>query len=319
MGRPLVSLFASRMRVRLLGTTAGGGLPQWNCRCANCQAARQRVLAEPSAIAPLAQCALAVSPDGVGWYLVNAPPDVTHQLTRWPELHPDSGIRSSPIRGVILTDGELDHILGLLHLREASRWTLYATAAVIAMLEDGLRVLPALRRYADIRVHPLPLRDALHLGDADAGMELRVVETGRRAPRYLGRDQHAPEGSVVAAVLTDRGSGKRVVHAPCVGALSETLRGRLEGAEVVFFDGTFWSDDELRDLGIGADTARNMGHIPVSGPEGSALWLSKLSAGAKLYVHLNNTNPLLDPSSQERAWVRTLGLEVAPDGWRADV
>jgi pyrroloquinoline quinone biosynthesis protein B len=307
------------MRVRLLGTAAGGGLPQWNCRCANCQAARRAALTEPSAIAPLAQCSLAVSPDGVGWYLVNAPPDVTHQLARWPEFQPDSSIRSSPIRGVILTDGELDHILGLLHLREAARWTLYATPAVTAMLEDGLRVLPALRRYADVQVHPLSLGDALRLGDADAGVELRLVETGRRLPRYLGCDEYARDGSVVGAILTDRGSGKRVVHAPCVGLLSDVLRERLEGADVIFFDGTFWTDDELRSLGIGADTALQMGHVPVSGPEGSALWLSKLSAGIKLYVHLNNTNPLLDPSSQERAWVRTLGLEVAPDGWRSDL
>ncbi len=297
------------MRVRLLGTAAGGGLPQWNCRCANCVAARRNL------IAPLAQCSLAFSPAGQGWYLVNATPDVTQQLVRWPELHPQSDIRSTPIRGVILTDGELDHILGLLHLREASRWTLYATPTVAKMLEDDLRLMPALRRYAEIRVQELSLDAPLYLDEASSRVEVRLVETGRHLPRYLGRTNEAPDGTVVGLILKDLSSGKRVVYAPCVGELSETLREQLSGAEVVLFDGTFWSDDELRRLGIGTDTAMDMGHVPVSGPEGSALWLSKLSAHIKLYVHINNTNLLLDPASKERAWVRRLGLEVATDGW----
>jgi pyrroloquinoline quinone biosynthesis protein B len=299
------------MRLRLLGTAAGGGLPQWNCRCANCVAARRNL------IAPLAQCSLAFSPDGQGWYLVNATPDVTQQLARWEELHPQSGIRSTPIRGVILTDGELDHTLGLLHLREASRWTLYATPRVARMLEDDLRLVPALRRYAEIRVHELPLDTPLYLDDASSRVEVRLVETGRHLPRYLGGTAGASDGAVVGLILKDLSSGKRAVHAPCVGELSETLREPLRDADVIFFDGTFWSDDELRRLGIGADTATEMGHVPVSGREGSALWLSKLSAHTKLYVHLNNTNLLLDPASEQRAWIRTLGLEVAADGWSA--
>ncbi len=297
------------MRVRLLGTAAGGGLPQWNCRCANCVAARQNL------IAPAAQCSLAFSPAGQGWYLVNATPDVTQQLARWPELHPQSDIRSTPIRGVILTDGELDHILGLLHLREASRWTLYAIPPVAKMLEDDLRLMPALRRYAEIRVHALSLEAPLYLDEASSRVEVRLVETGRHLPRYLGRTNGAPDGAVVGLILKDLSSGKRVVYAPCIGELSETLRDQLWGADVIFFDGTFWSDDELRRLGIGTDTATEMGHVPVSGPAGSALWLSKLSAHTKLYVHINNTNLLLDPASKERAWVRRLGLEVATDGW----
>ncbi len=297
------------MRLRLLGTAAGGGLPQWNCACENCVAARRNL------IPPLGQCSLAFSPAGQGWYLVNATPDVTHQLARWEELHPQSGIRSTPIRGVILTDGELDHTLGLLHLREASRWTLYATPPVARMLQDDLRLVPALRRYAEIGVHELSLDAPLYLGEASSRLEVRLVATGRHLPRYLGGTTGAPDGAVVGLILTDLSSGKRVVHAPCVGELSETLRDRLQGAEVIFFDGTFWSDDELRRLGIGTDTATDMGHIPVSGPEGSALWLSKLAAHTKLYVHLNNTNRLLDPASEERAWIRTLGLEVATDGW----
>ena len=301
------------MRMRLLGTAAGGGLPQWNCRCANCEAARQH------RISPMAHCSLAFSPDGSGWYLVNATPDVTQQLARWPELHPRAGIRSTPVRGVILTDGELDHILGLLHLREATRWTLYATPSIITMLEDGLRVLPALRRYADIDVRRLSWEDPLPLDEGASRVTLRLVATGRHLPRYLGGGNEARDGAGAAIFLTDRSTGARVAYAPCVAELSEALRERLQHADVILFDGTFWSDDELSRLGIGTETATRMGHVPVSGPGGSAVWLSELSAREKLYVHINNTNPLLDPASAERAWVRGLGLEVAGDGWEMRV
>ena len=301
------------MRLRLLGTAAGGGVPQWNCRCANCEAARQH------RIAPMAHCSLAFSPDGSGWYLINATPDITQQLARWPELHPTAGIRSTPVRGVILTDGELDHVLGLLHLREATMWTLYAPPAIIAMLEDGLRVLPALRRYVDIAVRRLSWEDPLQLDEGASRVTLRLVATGRHLPRYLGSGDEERDGAGAGVVLADRSTGTRVAYAPCVGELSEALRELLQDADVILFDGTFWSDDELPRLGIGPATATSMGHVPVSGPGGSALWLSTLSARAKLYVHVNNTNPLLDPASTERAWVRGLGLEVAGDGWEMSV
>jgi pyrroloquinoline quinone biosynthesis protein B len=301
------------MWVRLLGTAAGGGLPQWNCGCANCVAAREHV------IPPLAQCSLAFSPSGTDWYLVNATPDVTAQIARWSELHPKSGIRSTPVRGVILTDGELDHILGLLHLREASRWTLYASPAVAAMLEEGLRVMPALRRYADVEVCEVAADEPFMLAEGRSRVEVRLIPTGRHVPRYLGRPAAGDAAAVSALVLTDTESGRRLAYAPCVEELSERLRAHLAGADVILFDGTFWSDEELRDLGAGGDTASEMGHVPVSGPRGSARWLSNVPAGTKLYVHINNTNPLLDPASAERAWIRGLGLEVAPDGWTLTV
>jgi pyrroloquinoline quinone biosynthesis protein B len=297
------------MRLRLLGTAAGGGVPQWNCRCANCQAARQGL------IAPLASCSLAFSPDGVGWYLINATPEITQQLARWPELHPPSGTRSTPLRGVLLTDGELDHVLGLLQLREGTRWTLFATPAVAKMLEEDLRLLPALRRYADVQVRALSLEEALRVGDGAPQVEVRVIETGRRLPRYLGAGETESHAAVVAVVLRDLATGRQAVYAPGVGRLSEALAQGVGGADVIFFDGTFWTDDELRRLGITQDAATEMGHVPVSGPHGSALWLAEVSARAKLYVHVNNTNPLLDPASSERAWIRSLGLELACEGW----
>jgi pyrroloquinoline quinone biosynthesis protein B len=301
------------MRVRLLGTAAGGGFPQWNCRCPNCIAARQNRLP------PLAQCALAFSPSGRNWYLVNATPDVTQQFARWSELHPQSEIRSSPVEGVILTDGELDHVLGLLHLREASRWTLYAAPPVAEMIEEDLRLMPALRRYADVRVQWLLPETPLYVEDGPSRVEVRLVPTGRHLPRYLSERAAGRPAVVGALLLRDMTSGICVAYAPCVGELSDVLRAHLSRADVILFDGTFWSDDELRRLGAGVQTATAMGHIPVGGPEGSASWLSNLSARTKLYVHINNTNPLLDPGSPERASIRVLGLEVATDGWTVTV
>ena len=259
-------------------------------------------------------CALAFSADGDGWYLINATPDVSGQVARWPELHPRSGMRSTPIRGIVLTDGELDHVLGLAHLREGVPWTLYATAPVAAMLEEDLRLLPALRRYTDVRLRVLSPENPERVGDGPSSVEMRLVETGRRLPRYREAGGVAG-GAVVAVILTDTSSGKRAVYAPCVGRLSGDLRDRCGGAEVVFFDGTFWADDELIRLGMARETAREMGHVPVHGPEGSALWLSDAGARTMLYVHVNNTNPLLDPASPERAWIRDLGLDLAADGW----
>jgi pyrroloquinoline quinone biosynthesis protein B len=304
------------MRLRLLGTAAGGGLPQWNCRCANCQAART------GSIEPRAECSLAFSPDGAAWYLINATPDLTRSLARWPELSPQTGIRSSPVRGIILTDGELDHVMGLLHLREGARWTLYATPVVAGMLEANLHLLPALRRYADVPVIPLSLDHPLIVGPGAGGgqtgrVEVRVVETGRRLPRYAGASAETSEGAVVAAVLTNLSTGRRAVYAPGVPRLSESMARACAGADVVFFDGTFWDDAELSHLDITRDTATSMGHAPVGGPEGSAVWLSRQPAETKLYVHLNNTNPLLNASGSERTWIRGLGIDVADDGWEA--
>ena len=297
------------MRLRLLGTAAGGGVPQWNCRCQNCQAARR------GGITPLASCSLAFSPDGTSWYLIDATPEVTQQMARWPDLYPPSGIRSTPLRGVILTDAELDHILGMLHLREGTRWTLYGTPRVARLVEEDLPLLPALRHYADVQVQVLSLEEALSLGDGASRVEVRIVETGQRLPRYLGTTERASRGAVVAVVLTDQTTGKRAVYAPGVGRLSDALAEDFGGADVIFFDGTFWTEDELRHLAISDQSATGMGHVPVSGPDGSARWLANVSARAKLYVHINNTNPLLDPASPERAWIRSLGLEVAAEGW----
>lgn len=267
------------------------------------------------------QSALAFSPDRTVWYLVNATPDVTHQLARWPELWPrGSSLRHGPVRGIVLTDGELDHVAGLLHLREGADWTLYATPPVVTILEEELRLLPALRRYGPVRVQPVSPQSVLVLGRPPKQVEVCLTPVGRHSPRYVGPSQPgSAEGAVVAVTLRNPSTGRRVVYAPAVDHLSDTLARCCEGADLVLFDGTFWTDDELAGLGVAPATATEMGHVPVSGSSGSAAWLAALPAETKLYVHVNNTNPLVDPHSQERAALRRLGLDVAAEGWTIDL
>lgn len=295
------------IQVRILGTAAGGGLPQWNCRCRYCEATRRGLLE------PRLQASLAVSPGGDDWYLVNATPDVTTQMLHAAQLYPRRGTRHTPVQGILLTDAEFDHTLGLLHLREGQSWTLFATEGALASLEEGFDVLPSLQRYADIEVARVDLDTPRTLGEGDACVRVRWLETGRDAPLYTGKAEPVP-GAVTALVLEDARSGGSLVYAPGVGAIGETLAEACRRADVVLFDGTFWTGDELIPVSGSRRDAHDMGHLPMDGEAGSARFLAELSAGTKRYVHINNTNPVLDPTSWQRQRLRELGLDVAEDG-----
>lgn len=259
------------------------------------------------------QASLGISPDGKSWYVVNATPDVAVQLFKWPEFHPKEGVRHTPVKGVLLTDSEFDHTLGLLHLREGTSWSLYATSAALQMLDEGFKVLPALNRYAGIQIEEAPLDSPIVFGESPAQVAVRWVETGRDPPLYTGLDGEVA-GAVTALIVEDLNSGRRAVYAPGVSELTDELFDRFSGAEVVLFDGTFWTGDELEHLGGGERTARDMGHVPIDGEEGSAQWLAALPAKLKRYIHINNTNPILDPTSWQRRRLQELGLGVAEDG-----
>lgn len=267
-------------------------------------------------LSPRLQAAAAFSPDGNDWYLINATPDLTTQLARTPALHPQQ-VRETPIRGVILTDGELDHVLGLLHLREGAGWALYATDSTSKLLGEAFPALTVLNSYvADAALTPLSLSEPQYFGEGTRQVSMRVLETGTELPRYVGAGERA--GAVVALIFT-AASGKKLVYAPGVSRLSETLRHALEDADIILFDGTLYTDDELQTLNIGQATAADMGHVPMSGPDGSIVWLAQLSAPIKRYVHINNTNPALDETSAARRELRESGLELAEDGWEVEL
>jgi pyrroloquinoline quinone biosynthesis protein B len=291
------------MRLKILGTSAGGGLPQWNCGCHNCMRARA------GQILRRAQSSLAFTPDEQHWYLVDAGPEVTAQLQHLP--HPPDGSRRVPLEGILLTDAELDHTLGLLQLREGTSWKLYATASVLHIIQNRFPVLKILEGYARPEVISVDPSSPLRFGD----LNVKYVPLSDHTPRY--HHDRRPEAQAVSALVFS--GRKTVVYAPCVEALSPQLEELLSSADLALVDGTFFHDDELARLGFGPDTARSMGHVPVGCAGGSARWLSKLPTPTIRYIHINNTNPLLDPDSPERDWVRSLGLDLAEDGWEIEL
>ncbi len=300
------------MQIILLGTAAGGAVPQWNCWCPTCRAAR----ADPARVHPRSQSSIAVSPDGVRWFLINASPDVRHQLARLAGHGPahDDSVRHVPIEGVLLTDAELDHSLGIVLLREARTLAVYATDATVHILEHDSRVLPTTRAFATVTVTPLPIGRAVPLRDrsgAASGLTAEAFVVAGDSPRFASEES---PGHTVGLTIRDTSTGGSVAYVPGCGALDEPLASRLRAADAVLFDGTFWQDDELSALGISPASAHEMGHVPISGTGGSLAMMAALPARIRIYTHINNSNPILDEHSVPRAAVNAAGVVVGDDG-----
>lgn len=298
----------------MLGSAAGGGLPQWNCRCPNCTAARER---SPS-VRPRTQSSVAVSADGQNWFLLNVSADVRTQLAAFQELWPPAGSgRGTPIAGCVLTDAEIDHASGLLQLREGCRFGIFSTPIVHRWLTGYLPIGPILGPFADRPWTDLPLQESIDLPLADgnpSGLTLRAFEVGRDVPRFVPENADDAVGSVIGLEIRDASRRSKLVYAPGVPAIGDALRTAAAGADCLLIDGTFWSDDEPASMGIASSTARQMGHIPVSGADGSLAWLSAFPARHRVYVHINNTNPMLDEAGPEWREVESHGVRVGQDG-----
>lgn len=276
----------------MLGAAAGGGLPQWNCACANCAAARA------GRLRPLTQASLAASADGVHWALINASPDVRAQIEATPALRPRVPGRGSPITDVVLTSADADCVVGLLSLREEPRFTLHAAPPVLA----------ALRRNPIFRLERLGLREIAPERPFEAGgLRLAAFALPGKPPLWL-EEQATPDPMDVVGLEIEG----RAVFAPSCAAIDGAVARRLRGKAVVLFDGTLWRDDEL--AALGGRSGRAMGHVSLAGPGGALAALRELGIQRTVLLHLNNTNPALDPASPEAAAVRADGLEVARDG-----
>ncbi|MGC9668972.1 pyrroloquinoline quinone biosynthesis protein PqqB [Planosporangium sp. 12N6] len=306
------------MRVRVLGSAAGGGFPQWNCACRNCSGVR----AGTCAARTRTQAAIAVSADRQRWLLVNATPDLGTQLAR---LAPTAGpVRRDPITAVLLTDAELDHVTGLLSLREGGGregggregggLVVYATGWILRAAAPLLAILSAYR--------PVDARE-LAVGvdtvvDPPSGLSCRAVATGStKQPRYAGALDPDP-AAVVGYRFTDP-AGASLAYVPCLPALTDEIAAELKDTDCAFLDGTCWSDDELASVGLPGRTSRAMGHAPVTGPGGTLERFAALPPARRIYTHLNNTNPLLMEDSPERHRVEAAGIEVAHDGMEIDL
>jgi pyrroloquinoline quinone biosynthesis protein B len=294
------------MLLLVLGTAAGGGIPQWNCACPGCSGAR----AHPHW--RRRHASLAVRTGEGRWYIVNATPDIGDQIEDRPELHPGPGPRQTPVAGLILTDAELDHTLGIARLREADGLQVIATAPVRQALLDHLHLGDVLTPYTSVTWRELPRRGADPLDRDTSALQISGIPVSGKRPRYAA-DAPDDDAWVVALRLYDPASGASALYAPALAAWPDRLQQAAAEADCVIVDGTFWDDEEPRRTGISPRTATGMGHLPIEGPNGTAERLAALSARC-LYTHLNNTNPLVDPAAPQHKRLARLGIEVAHDG-----
>lgn len=297
------------MKIRVLGSCAGGGLPQWNCGGANSVRARS---GDPDVTART-QPSLAISADGERWSLLNASPDVRQQLAAFPGLHPREGTRDLPLDTVVLTSAELDHVLGLLVMREALSYRIVSTAWV----REGVLGQNAAWRLLEPSWGTVRLDTPVAL-DRNGALEARLFPVAPKVPPFL-RDVMKPHAETTVGLrITERASGARLVFVPGLKSLDSASMAELAAADVRFVDGTFFTADELRSLRPGAPDAFAMGHIPITGPDSSLATLAELP-GRTWYIHMNNTNPVLDAKSPERARVERSGVRIAEDGMEIEL
>jgi len=294
-----------RLTAIVLGSAAGGGFPQWNCRCPVCRLA----WAGDSRVRARSQASLAVSADGKDWVLINASPDLPAQLRRAIALHPCVGTRGSPIKAVLLTGGEIDQVAGLLSLREREPFSIFATDATLAALADN-PMFAALAPDVVAR-RPAAAGEAVTL---PGGLAAELFMVPGKVPLYLEGENPDTASETPSNVGVEISAGSaRIAYIPGAAAVTAAMRERIARADVILFDGTLYRDDEMIASGTGSKTGRRMGHMPIDGADGSLAALGNLGKRC-IYVHINNTNPILVAGSPERAVVEHAGWEIAEDG-----
>lgn len=296
------------MYIKVLGAGAGGGLPQWNCGCRNCNDARAGHL--PA----MTQSSLAVSANGQDWAVLNASPDIRQQFAETPQLAP-TGLRVSPLRSVVLTNGDIDHVAGLLTLREKTPFTVFATAQTLEILETNavFGVLdPAL-----VSRSPIALEAAF---TPLTGMEITAFAVPGKVALYLEQGDDVDTNAMGEQTIGLRlsASGRTVYYIPGCAAVTDALLAQVADADLLLFDGTVWQNDEMPTMGAGAKTGARMGHVAMDGPDGSIARLAGLTC-RKVFVHINNTNPALQPDGPERATLSAAGWDIAADGMEITV
>jgi pyrroloquinoline quinone biosynthesis protein B len=301
------------VKIRVLGSAAGGGFPQWNCNCRNCSGLRSKTLrALPRTQSSIAVCGTTET----AWVLVNASPDILAQLQANPVLQPGRAPRDTAIAGIVLVDGQIDHTTGLFMLRESTRpLCVWCTENARADLTRGNPIFTVLGHYCGVDYRELRLDGSSFEVAGVAGVQWRAVAVASKPAPYSPHRAHPQPGDNVALVLRDPGSARTLVYAPGLGSMEPALWRELQSADCVLVDGTCWSDEEMIGMGLSRKRAREMGHLPQSGPGGMLEWLQQLPLSTrKILIHVNNTNPILDEDSAERAQLTRLGIEVAHDG-----
>jgi pyrroloquinoline quinone biosynthesis protein B len=311
------------MRVKILGSAAGGGFPQWNCACPNCCALRAGTFKGKAR----SQTQVAISADNKNWFLLGASPDLRVQIEATPQLHPrlqpsEDGVRQSPIAGAVLSNADVDHTLGLLLLRELQPLRVHATDSIRRILTEDNSMFAMLQRvpgqvsWTDFT--PGTTFPLLNAAGEDSGLRCRALSLGTHYPAYVSSRRQADLTFTEASLglIVESRTGKRLACMPAVSQIDDALLREFESVDVLLFDGTFWSDDELIRIQESGQTAQQMGHVPVSS---SLVKLAQLRRPRKIYLHINNTNPMLNEAGPEYRQVREAGWEIAEDGWRFDL
>lgn len=307
------------MRVRVLGSAAGGGFPQWNCNCTNCKGFRVGTLRAKART----QSSLALSADGQRWYLLNASPDIRQQISMSPCLFPRSAPRDTPIQAIFLTNGEIDHIAGLLSVRESQPLCVYSTSQVQEWVLEtntvfrGLFRLPTSSQWKIVR--PTGRQEIVGIDGKSSGLWYEAFLVPGKPPAYLTGLVTEWHEATIGYKIIDALSDRSVVYLPAIKHIDGAVMTMLESCDCFFFDGTCWSDDELVHLGLSQKTSLSIGHVPISGPLGSLVQLATLQRPRKIYTHMNNTNPILVEDSSEQRVVAEAGWDVAFDGMEFEV
>jgi pyrroloquinoline quinone biosynthesis protein B len=303
------------LRVVVLGAGAGGGVPQWNCGCEGCRAARagghdlQRT-----------QASVAFSGDGEHWFLINASPDLRQQLNATPQLHPKPGVlRHTPVAGVILTNSEVDAVAGLLSMREGSPFTVYAHEKVLAILASN-SIFNVLNEK-NVKRQPIGISEPFEPRLVDgtrSGLEVLPFAVPGKSAWYLEGKAHpggeSGDGDTLGLKITDKASGKCFYFIAACAEITDALKAEIDGAALVFFDGTVWQDDEMIRAGLGHKTGKSMGHVAMSGHDGAIARLADLTLDRKMFLHINNSNPALLPDTPERKAIEDAGWQIPADG-----
>ncbi|MFM1892735.1 MAG: Coenzyme biosynthesis protein [Pseudomonadota bacterium] len=304
------------LKVRVLGSAAGGGFPQWNCNCDNCAALRAGTLRAR----PRTQSSIAISSNQSDWLLVNASPDIRQQILEFPALQPGRAKRDTGIRAVLLIDSQIDHSTGLLMLREHNApLELYCSRMVHQDLTTGFPVLRILEHYCGVNWHEIPIDGTPFEVEGIDGLAFSALALSSKAPPYSPHRDDPHPGDNIGLQVLDRASGRSLFYAPGLARIEPHLEPAMHAADLLLVDGTCWTDDEMARRGVGTRRALAMGHLPQSGAGGMLETLRAYTRQRKVLIHINNTNPMLVEDSPERAALVAAGIEVAHDGMELTV
>lgn len=306
------------MKIIVLGSSAGGGFPQWNCNCRNCDGVRKGSIRARTRT----QSSIAVSANNIDWVLINASPDILTQIRDTPVLQPGRASRDTGIAAVMLMDAQIDHVTGLLMLREGKPIQLYCTSSVWDDLVQGLPLVPVLSDYCGVQWHPVSTQPAIGDQENDGGLTLPGIDGIRftflplksKAPPYSSHRLQPQIGDNSGLLIENTRTGKVLFYAPGLGEIEPHVEAAMRKTDCVLVDGTLWTGDEMIRLGLSKKMASDMGHLPLSGPGGMIEVLDEVGMRRKILIHINNTNPILDEDSLERASLAQHGIEVAYDG-----